>query len=59
MVRDVLVHDVGLSVQEAFAGATSDEVRELAHSGAEFYLERPVEAEDRLPRSLGEADESS
>jgi predicted RNase H-like HicB family nuclease len=32
------------------AGATFDEVRELAHSGAEFYLERPVEVEDRLPR---------
>ena len=32
------------------AGATLDEVRELAHSGAEFYLERPVEVEDRLPR---------
>ena len=31
------------------AGATFDEVRELAHSGAEFYLERPVEVEDRLP----------
>ena len=33
------------------AGATFDEVRELAHSGAECYLERPVEVEDRLPRS--------
>jgi predicted RNase H-like HicB family nuclease len=32
-------------------GATFDEVRELAHSGAEFYLERPVEVEDRPPRS--------
>jgi predicted RNase H-like HicB family nuclease len=31
------------------AGASFDEVRELAHSGAEFYLERPVEVEDRLP----------
>ena len=31
------------------AGATFDEVRELAHSGAEFDLERPVEVEDRLP----------
>ena len=31
-------------------GATYDEVRELAHSGAEFYLERPVEVEDRPPR---------
>jgi predicted RNase H-like HicB family nuclease len=31
------------------AGATLDEVRKLAHSGAEFYLERPVEVEDRLP----------
>lgn len=31
-------------------GATFDEVRELAHSGAEFYLERPVEVEDRPPR---------
>jgi predicted RNase H-like HicB family nuclease len=29
------------------AGATFDEVRELAHSGVEFYLERPVEVEDR------------
>jgi hypothetical protein len=26
-------------------------VRELAHSGAEFYLERPVEVEDHLPAS--------
>jgi predicted RNase H-like HicB family nuclease len=33
------------------AGATFDEVRELAHSGAELYLERPVEVEDRPPRS--------
>ena len=41
------------------AGATFDEVRELAHSGAEFYLERPVEVEDRLPPSLHEADGSS
>jgi predicted RNase H-like HicB family nuclease len=40
------------------AGATFDEVRELAHSGAEFHLERPVEVEDRLPRSLREADGS-
>jgi predicted RNase H-like HicB family nuclease len=40
------------------AGATFDEVRELAHSGAEFYLERPVEVEDRLPRPLREADGS-
>jgi predicted RNase H-like HicB family nuclease len=31
------------------AGATFAEVQELAHSGAEFYLERPVEVEDRLP----------
>jgi hypothetical protein len=31
------------------AGASFDEVRELAHSGAEFYLERPVQVEDRLP----------
>jgi hypothetical protein len=31
-------------------GATYDEVRELAHSGAEFSLERPVEVEDRPPR---------
>jgi predicted RNase H-like HicB family nuclease len=31
------------------AGASLDEVRELAHSGAEFYLERPVQVEDRLP----------
>jgi predicted RNase H-like HicB family nuclease len=31
------------------AGASFAEVRELAHSGAEFYLERPVEVEDRLP----------
>jgi predicted RNase H-like HicB family nuclease len=30
-------------------GATLDEVRELAHSGAEFYLQRSVEVEDRLP----------
>jgi predicted RNase H-like HicB family nuclease len=35
------------------AGASFDEVRELAHSGAEFYLERPVEVEDRLPGSVG------
>ena len=41
------------------AGATLDEVRELAHSGAEFYLERPVEVEERLPPSLHEADGSS
>jgi predicted RNase H-like HicB family nuclease len=41
------------------AGASFDEVRELAHSGAEFYLERPVEVEDRLPRSLSETDGSS
>lgn len=40
------------------AGATFDEVRELAHSGAEFYLERPVEVEDRLP-SRREVDGSS
>jgi len=33
------------------AGATFAEVRELAHSGAEFYLERPVEVEDHLPAS--------
>ena len=32
------------------AGATYEEVRELAHSGAEFYLERPVEAEDHTPQ---------
>ena len=31
-------------------GATYLEVRELAHSGAEFYLERPVEVEDRPPQ---------
>jgi predicted RNase H-like HicB family nuclease len=31
-------------------GATYDEVRELAHSGAGFYLERPVEVEDRPPQ---------
>ena len=36
-------------------GATYDEVRELAHSGAEFYLERPVEVEDRPPRFDREA----
>jgi predicted RNase H-like HicB family nuclease len=40
-------------------GATIDEVRELAHSGAEFSLERPVEVEDRLPQVHGEADGSS
>jgi predicted RNase H-like HicB family nuclease len=86
VVRDVLVEDVGLSVQEALrrkeeavsgparvvmeyhhepegwwarsedlpgftaVGATYDEVRELAHSGAAFSLERPVEVEDRPPR---------
>jgi predicted RNase H-like HicB family nuclease len=31
------------------AGATFAEVRELAHSGAEFYFEEPVEVEDREP----------
>jgi predicted RNase H-like HicB family nuclease len=41
------------------AGATFDEVRELAHAGAEFYLERPVEVEDRLLRSHGETDGSA
>jgi predicted RNase H-like HicB family nuclease len=41
------------------AGDTFDEVRELAHSGAEFYLDRPVEVEDRPPRFYGEAAGSS
>jgi predicted RNase H-like HicB family nuclease len=41
------------------AGATFDEVRDLAHSGAGFYLERPVEVEDRPPQVHGEASGSS
>jgi predicted RNase H-like HicB family nuclease len=36
------------------AGATFAEVRELAHSGAEFYLREPVEVEDRIPQPLKE-----
>jgi len=35
------------------AGATFEEVREQAHAGAEFYLEEPVEVEDRVPIELG------
>lgn len=35
------------------AGATFQEVREQAHAGAEFYLEEPVEVEDRVPIELG------
>jgi predicted RNase H-like HicB family nuclease len=36
------------------AGATFAEVREQAHSGAEFYLQEPVEVEDRVPQPLRE-----
>ncbi len=35
------------------AGATFEEVREQAHAGAEFYLQEPVEVEDRVPVDLG------